>query len=164
MKVQLSDHFSDPELFELVETDQVHVHSRTCWKHNKNECRFSCGRYFTEKNIIVKPLDLELSSGEKKKEVLTWRNTLPKKVKSSIDNNLNTAKENVRTLSILNDDNFELNLKKQPNSRFVKNYFNVGLKTWNRNMDKLFLLSIWQRNFCVCISQNLKINFHKLCK
>ena len=65
----------------------------------------------------------------KKKEVLTWRNTLPKKVKSSIDNNLNTAKENVRTLSILNDDNFELNLKKQPNSRFVKNYFNVGLKT-----------------------------------
>ena len=65
----------------------------------------------------------------KKKEVLTWRNTLPKKVKSSIDNNLNTAKENVRTLSILNDENFELNLKKQPNSRFVKNYFNVGLKT-----------------------------------
>ena len=28
----LEDHLNDPELFELVKTCQVHVHSSTCWK------------------------------------------------------------------------------------------------------------------------------------
>ena len=41
INAQLPDHLSDPELFELVKTYQVHTHSRTCWKYNKNECRFS---------------------------------------------------------------------------------------------------------------------------
>ena len=45
---QLRDHLKDLELFELVKTDKVHADSRTCWKHNKNECRFSYGRYFTD--------------------------------------------------------------------------------------------------------------------
>ena len=35
---QLPDHLSNPELFELVKTYQVHAHSRTCQKYNKNEC------------------------------------------------------------------------------------------------------------------------------
>ena len=28
---------NDPERFESVKSDQVHAHSRTCWKYNKNE-------------------------------------------------------------------------------------------------------------------------------
>ena len=61
---------SDPELFELVKTYQVHTHSRTYWKYNKNEFRFSYGRCFTEKTIIAKLLDYKFSN-EEKQEVLT---------------------------------------------------------------------------------------------
>ena len=80
INAQFPDHLNDPELFELVKTCQVHTHSRTCWKYNKNECRFSYGRCFTEKTIIAKPLK---------------RNTLLSQVKSYIDNNLYPAKANV---------------------------------------------------------------------
>ena len=46
INAQLSDPLNDPELFELIKTDQVHAHSQTSWKYNKNECRFSYGRFF----------------------------------------------------------------------------------------------------------------------
>ena len=89
---------------------------------------------------------LILNLNGEKEEVLTWRNT--KQVKSYIDNNLNPLKLNVidptkdnftqplsvqeildeleisnvedyRTLSISNDEDFELHLKRKPNSYFV---------------------------------------------
>ena len=91
---------------------------------------------------------LILNLNGEKEEVLTWRNT--KHVKSYIDNNLNPLKLNVidptkdnftqplsvqeildeleiskvedyRTLSISNDEDFELHLKRKPNSYFVNN-------------------------------------------
>ena len=40
---QLSDHLNDPERFDLFRTYQIHAHFRTCWKYNKNECRFLYG-------------------------------------------------------------------------------------------------------------------------
>ena len=43
--------------------------------------------------IIAKPIVCKFSSG-KKEEVLVWRNTLLRQVKSYIDNNLNPAKVN----------------------------------------------------------------------
>ena len=58
---QLPDPQNDSEHFELVKTYEVHSHSKTCWKYNKNECRFSYGRFFTEKTIIAKPVDSEIS-------------------------------------------------------------------------------------------------------
>ena len=163
MNAQLPDHSNDPELFELVKTYQVHAHSRTCWKYNENECRFLCGQYFTEKTIIAKPLDSNFNDNEKK-DVLTWRNTLLKQVKSYIDNNINPAKVNLidptkdnftqslrikeildeleissddyyRALSISKDEDLELHLKRKPNSCFVNNYFDVGLKAWQANID-----------------------------
>ena len=94
INAQLPDHLNNPELFELVKTYRVHTHSRTCWKYNKNECRFSYGRYFTEKTVIAKPLNFKFSN-EEKQEILTWRNTLLSQVKSYIDNNLYLAKVNV---------------------------------------------------------------------
>ena len=94
INAQLLDNLNDPELFELVKTYHVHTHSRTCWKCNKNECRFSYGRYLTEKKIIAKPLDSQFNN-EENQEILTWRNTLPCQVKSCIDNNLYPAKINV---------------------------------------------------------------------
>ena len=95
-------------------------------------------------------------------------------MKNHIDNNLNPAKVNVigptkdsytqplsiseildeleiskddycRALSISKDEDLELHLKRQPDSCFVNNYFDVGLKlgrqTWAYN---LFLMSIRQ--------------------
>ena len=50
--------------------------------------------YFTEKTVIAKTLDSKFSN-DKKKKLLTWRNTKLRKVKSYIDNNPNPAKENV---------------------------------------------------------------------
>ena len=54
----------------------------------------SCGLYFTEKTIIAEPLDSKFSNDEKQ-EILTWRNTLLRQVKSHIDDNLNPAKINL---------------------------------------------------------------------
>ena len=70
INAQLPDPQNDPELSELVKTYQVHAHSRTCWKYNKDECRFSYGRIFTETTIIAKLVDSELSK-DKKQEILT---------------------------------------------------------------------------------------------
>ena len=94
INAQLPDHLEDPELFKLVKTDQVHSHSRTYWKYDKNECRFPYGLNFTEKTIIAKSLDFKLSNDEKE-EVLTRRKRSLKQVKIYIDNNLNPANENI---------------------------------------------------------------------
>ena len=66
INAQLPDPQNDSELFELVKTYQVHAHSRTCWKYNKYECCFSHGRFFTEKTIIAKPVDSEISKDKNK--------------------------------------------------------------------------------------------------
>ena len=88
--MQLPDHLNDPEIFKLVKTCQVHVHSRICWKYNKNEHQFSCGYYFIDKTTIAKALGSKFSNEEKQK-ILTTRNTLLRQVKRYIDNNLNPS-------------------------------------------------------------------------
>ena len=86
INAQLPGYLKDPELFQLVKTYYVHAHTRTCLKYNNNECRFSYGRYFTEKSIIAKPHDSKPSNDEKKK-FLTWRNALLKQVKNPTKDN-----------------------------------------------------------------------------
>ena len=154
----MADPLNDPELFEFVKTYQVHAHSKTCWKYNKNECRFSYGQFFTEKTIIAKPLDFELTNDEKQED-LAWRKTLLKKVRKYIDDNLNPAKVNAidttkdnftqplsiqeildeleiskddyyKALSVSKNEDSELHLKRLSNSCFVNYYFDVGLKSW----------------------------------
>ena len=156
-------HLIDPELFELVKTYQVDAHCRTCWKYNKNECRFCYGWSFTEKTIITKALDSKFSNDEKQ-EVFTWINTLLRQVKSCIDNHLNPAKvsaidptknnftqppglkEILDELQIFNDNHYtvssisnnselEVSLTREPNCCFLNNYFDVGLKAWKANID-----------------------------
>ena len=72
INAQLPSHLTDSELFELVKTYQVHPHSITCWKYNRNECRFSYGQHFTEKTIISKPLESKFNNDEKR-DFLAWR-------------------------------------------------------------------------------------------
>ena len=159
----MPDQLSDPELFESIKTYKVHTRSITCWKYNKNECRFFYDRYFIEKTIIAKQFDSKFSN-EEKQEILTWRNKLLNQFKSYIDNNLYPAKVNVigptkdnftqplsvkeildeleiskddyhRAFSISKDDDLELHLKREPNSFFVNNYFDVALKAWRANRE-----------------------------
>ena len=50
-----------------------------------------------------------------------------------------------RALSILKDEDLKLQLERKPNSWFVNNYFDVGLKTWQEIWTcNLFLMSIKQ--------------------
>ena len=49
------------------------------------------GQYFTEKTIVITPLNFKSNSSEKE-ETLTWRNITLRKVKSYIDNNLDLAR------------------------------------------------------------------------
>ena len=108
------------------------------------------------------------------KSTLVWRNTLLREVKRYIDNNLYPAQANVmdptkdnftqpqsikeildelkiskddyyRVLSKLKEEDLQLYLKKQAKSCFVNNCFDVGLKTWQANMDiQPVLMSIKQ--------------------
>ena len=65
INTQLPDHLKDPELLELLKVYQVIAYSGTYLKYNKNESCYSCGRYFTEKIIIAKPLDSKFSNDKK---------------------------------------------------------------------------------------------------
>ena len=148
---------NDPEFFEIVQTCQVYVHTRTCWKYNKNKRPFFYTRYFTENPVIPKPLDSKFIN-EEEQEVLTWRNILLRQAKSYIDNNLIPAKINVidpikdnftlplsvkeildelqiskdvyyKALSIAKGEALELHLKIEPNSYFVNSCPNVALSS-----------------------------------
>ena len=80
--MQLPESENEPDLFELVKTYQIHSHSRTWMKYNKNECRFSYQRF-----LVIKLLQnhLRLKKVDEKNEILVWRKTLLKKFKSYID-------------------------------------------------------------------------------
>ena len=118
INAQLPDHLNDLQLFNLVKTYQADATSKKCWKHNKNECRFSYGLHFTEKTIIAKPLDSKFSNNEKE-VIVTWRNALLQQVKSYIDNNLNPAKVNV--IDPIKD-NFSSATQFQRDSRYIRNF------------------------------------------
>ena len=90
----------------------------------QQECHFSYVRFFTEKTIIAKQLDSELINDE---EHLGIQEILDE-LKLSND-------DYYKAFSVSKDDNLELHLKTQPNSCFVNNCFNVGLKAWQGNMD-----------------------------
>lgn len=55
---------NDIELFELVKTDYLHRHSKTCRKYRNSSCRFHFGKFFTESTIIAEPLPNTISTLE----------------------------------------------------------------------------------------------------
>ena len=162
----LPDPENEPELFELVKLYQIKSLSRTCWKYiyiKKNEFRFSYGRFFSDRTIILKPLDPSLDPLERN-EVLDSHKSLLEKVKKYIDAGLNPVKVNVidlqkenykppptideillkldiskqdyyQALSISVDDDYELHLIRPPNLCFVNNYFGTSLRVWQANKD-----------------------------
>ena len=163
ISARLPDSEAEPELFDLVKTYQIHCHSRTCWKKAKNKCRFSYGRFFSDRIIISKPLGPEFTA-EERKYILNSRANILKKVKIFIDEKLYPSKVNIidpkkehfiepptieqileeleisandyyNALSISKDNDYELHLIRPPNSCFVNSYFEDGLRAWKANMD-----------------------------
>ena len=61
--------------------------------------------------------------------------TQPMGVIEVLDELENSKDDYCRALSISKDEDLELHLKRQPNSCFFNNYFDVGLKSWQADMD-----------------------------
>ena len=71
-----------------MKTYQIHRHSKTC-----DNYRFRFGRFFTDRTIVVKPLNSSLSDA-KKKESLTEKYNVLKTVSDYINEYLNPSKHN----------------------------------------------------------------------
>ena len=163
IKVELPDKDSDPELYEMVRTYQIHSHSKSCRKYKNIDCRYSFGRFFTTKTIIAEPLPNDMTENEKS-AVLIRRNRLLSKVQNYVDMYLDPRKVNIldpdkpnferpknipdilkeleisendyyNALSISTDSDFQIHFKRQTNSCFVNNYFSEGLMAWKANID-----------------------------
>ena len=153
----------EAELLELVRTFQVHRHSKTCRKYRNDKCRFHFGKFSSSSTIVAKPLPNDMSE-EIKIQVLKNRNALLSKVKRYKDTEPNPSKnifhdssrndyvkvksideilglleiskvEYEAALSISEDKDFQLHLKRPPNSCFVNNHFSDGLLSWEANLD-----------------------------
>ena len=55
-----------------------------------------------------------------------------------------------RALSISKDEDLELHLKRQPDSCFVNNYFDVDLKAWQANMDMQPVFNVYMAVTYMC--------------
>ena len=78
-----------PILFELAKTYQIHHHSKNCKKYRNEQCRFHFGEFFTTRTIIAQPLEDSILE-----DIKRYRNTILKKVKNYIENELNPSKKN----------------------------------------------------------------------
>ena len=163
IKVNLSSQNEDPDLFDLVKTYQLHRHSKTCRKYKNTPCRFYFGKFFSEKTIVSEPLPLELPH-EQKETILALRKEVLTKVREYINRNLNPDKRNLfnldaenynpvpsidevlaeldipksdyeYALSVSEDEDFPIYLKRNTNACFVNNYFTEGIKAWQANLD-----------------------------
>ena len=91
--MELPDKDIEPELYEMVKTYQIHSHSKSCLKYKNIDCRYSFGRFFTDKTIIAEPLPNDMTENEKS-TVLAKRYRLLSKVQNYIDVYLDPRKVN----------------------------------------------------------------------
>ena len=163
VKVQLPDLTVNPELHNLVQTYQIHSHSKSCRKYKNIDCRYNFGRFFCDRSIVAEPLSKDLKEHDRN-NILEKRSFLLNKVKDYINANLNPRTQNIldpgkpdyeepktiseilcalqideqdyyEALATSTDSDYMIHLARQPNSCFVNNYFNEGLISWKANMD-----------------------------
>ena len=141
----------------------MHPHSRSCHKYKSGNCRYHFGNFFTEITNVATPLPSDLSQ-EMKNSILSEHERILSKVKVYIDKNLDPKKQNnlnptkddfekvpeiseilaefnvtereyYSALSISNDSDFQIHLKRQLNACFINNFFSEGLQVWQANID-----------------------------
>ena len=155
IQATLPDEINDPELHELVKTYQIHQHSKSCRKYKNMDCRYGFGHFFTERTIIASPLPKHLSL-EGRSDILSKCNACLLKVKQFINTYLHPKSPDYISnitidaaldrldipvtdyydgLAISSSEDFEIHLKRFPDSCFVNNYNPTLLKAWQANMD-----------------------------
>ena len=155
VQAYLPDEQTDPTLHCLVKLYQKHSHSKTCRKYKNLHCRFHFGHFFTERTIVAEPLSDDIDE-ELRHKILTDRQTILHKVKEYINEFLDPNKSTYvpdktitdilttldisedhyyNALSVSPDSDFKLHLKRPPDSCFINNYFSIGLKAFNANID-----------------------------
>ena len=138
IQAYLPNENEDPELYHLVKT-QVHQHSKSCRKYKNIDCRYGFGHFFSDKTLIARPLSKDISL-ETKAGILSNRSSILCKVKAYVDEFLNPNKVSYihditvsqillqlgfseedyhEALSISTSDDYEVHMRRPPNSSFV---------------------------------------------
>ena len=65
-------------------------------------------------------------------------------------------------LSIFSDNDFQIHLRRPPNSCFINNYFEEGLMAWEANIDIQPVINHYKAvTICVPTFQNQKMTLHR---
>lgn len=155
IKAQIPDESENKDLHDLVKTYQLHKHTRSCQKYRNTNCRYSYGRFFTERTIIAQPVKDDLSP-EENNNIIAQRNATLSKVKLFIDEYLDPSKTTYMTgktisdiltllelsstdyykaLSISSSSDYEIHYQRNPDSCFINNYNPIILEAWRANID-----------------------------
>ena len=149
----LPDPNKDTKLWNLVSVYQIHRHSKTCRKYCNEKYRFHFGKYFTSRTVIAEPFPNDTSDKLNVKVVEKRRKILRKvkgtKLNPSKGNLYDPARDDFKVvnsteytlilqqistseceavLPISDDNDFQVNLKRPPNSCFVITNF------WRENL------------------------------
>ena len=79
-------------MFEFAKTYQIHHHSKTCRKYRNEKCRFNFGKFFASHTITGQPLEDHIPQ-DVRPDKMQRRNTILKKVKNYIDDELSPSKK-----------------------------------------------------------------------
>ena len=93
VRSDLSDSVYESILFELVKTYQIHHHSKTSRKYENEKSRLHFGKFIKTRTISAQLLEDSVPEDIKYAK-MQYRNTVLKKVKKYIGNELNTSKKN----------------------------------------------------------------------
>ena len=178
IKRELPNRQERSRLFELVRNYQTHSHSKSCRKYKSIECRYSCGKYFTDHTIIAHPVSDKLSV-EEKALIMQQRKLVLSTVKKYIGTHLNpktnnlysptenfyqadkpinailqelqiSEDQNYKALSISSDITFQIHFKRDPESCFIDKHFEDGLIAWEANLDIQLVLDYYKAVSYMC--------------
>ena len=155
--VDLPDLNEETKLWNLVSTYQIYRHSKTCRKYRNEKYRFDFGKYFKSLTIIAEPNDIR---DKLKVEEMEKKNKILRKVKGYIDTDLTfiydparydseevstiediliqpqiLASEYEASLSMSDDNDFQVHLNRSPNSCFLNNCHLVRILAWGIKLD-----------------------------